>query len=112
MAKLTPKQKKFADEYIKTGNATDSYIKAYGAKAKGASGRYGMPRTAILLLSRVAKTKYTRIGRRLDLPCGDWRTLNLGKKTLNDIRCPICGARMILQGIYWVCPYHPICREE
>lgn len=26
--KLTPKQQLFADEYIKTGNATDAYIKA------------------------------------------------------------------------------------
>lgn len=34
MAKLTPKQKKFADEYIKTGNATNSYMTAYGAKVK------------------------------------------------------------------------------
>lgn len=28
MSKLTPKQKKFADEYIKTGNATEAYKKA------------------------------------------------------------------------------------
>lgn len=30
--KLTPKQKKFADEYIKTGNATEAYRRAYSAK--------------------------------------------------------------------------------
>lgn len=30
--KLTPKQKKFANEYIKTGNATDAYKKAYSTK--------------------------------------------------------------------------------
>ena len=30
--KLTIKQKKFADEYIKTGNATEAYKKAYSTK--------------------------------------------------------------------------------
>ena len=30
--KLTIKQKKFADEYIKTGNASESYKKAYSTK--------------------------------------------------------------------------------
>ena len=30
--KLTVKQKKFADEYIKTGNATEAYKKAYSTK--------------------------------------------------------------------------------
>ena len=34
MAGLTPNQKKFADEYIKTGNAKQSYINA-GYKARG-----------------------------------------------------------------------------
>lgn len=29
---LTPKQKAFCDYYIKTGNATESYLKAYGCK--------------------------------------------------------------------------------
>lgn len=29
---LTPKQKKFADEYIKTGNATESYMRVYKCK--------------------------------------------------------------------------------
>ena len=32
MAKLTPKQKKFADEYIKTGNATNSYMNSVWGK--------------------------------------------------------------------------------
>ena len=35
MAKLTERQKRFADYYIETGNATESYIKA-GYKKKGA----------------------------------------------------------------------------
>ncbi|MFP7242364.1 terminase small subunit [Pediococcus pentosaceus] len=39
MAKLTVKQKKFADEYIKSGNATQSAIKAgYSKKTAGVIG--------------------------------------------------------------------------
>jgi len=34
--KLTPKQKKFADEYIKTGNATQSAIEAGYSKRTAA----------------------------------------------------------------------------
>lgn len=34
MANLTDKQKKFANEYIKTGDAAKSYIKIYGCKQK------------------------------------------------------------------------------
>ena len=30
--KLTPKQKEFANEYIKTGEATEAYKKAYSTK--------------------------------------------------------------------------------
>lgn len=37
MAKLTPKQKDFADYYIETGNATDSYRRAYDCTEKTAS---------------------------------------------------------------------------
>lgn len=36
MGKLTPKQKKFADLYIKTGNATSSYMDVYECKEKAA----------------------------------------------------------------------------
>lgn len=35
-AELTPKQKMFADEYILTGNATQSYLKAYKCGIKAA----------------------------------------------------------------------------
>ena len=31
---MTLKQKRFADEYIKSGNATQSYLKAYGSCTK------------------------------------------------------------------------------
>ncbi len=34
--KLTIKQQKFADEYLKTGNATQSYLKVYKCKTKAA----------------------------------------------------------------------------
>jgi phage terminase small subunit len=33
---LTPKQKAFADFYINSGNATESYLKAYGCKLETA----------------------------------------------------------------------------
>lgn len=40
--KLTVKQKKFADEYIKTGNATQSYLDAgYSMKSKNGAGVEG-----------------------------------------------------------------------
>ncbi len=34
--KLTPKQKSFADFYVETGNATESYLKAYNCKKETA----------------------------------------------------------------------------
>lgn len=33
-ATLTPKQKQFTEEYVKTGNAYESYIKVYNCKQK------------------------------------------------------------------------------
>ena len=42
MTKLTPKQKKFADQFIKTGNATQSYKAAgYSVKSDNAAGVEG-----------------------------------------------------------------------
>jgi len=32
MAELTIKQRQFADEYVKTGNASESYMKVYNCK--------------------------------------------------------------------------------
>ena len=37
MKKLTIKQKKFADEYIKTGNATDAYLKSYAKQSRASA---------------------------------------------------------------------------
>lgn len=37
MKKLTIKQKKFADEYIKTGNATEAYLKSYAKQSRASA---------------------------------------------------------------------------
>jgi phage terminase small subunit len=41
MAQLTEKQKRFADYYIESGNATDSYKRAYGSNNDNTAGKEG-----------------------------------------------------------------------
>ena len=41
MKDLTAKQEKFVFEFIRTGNATQAYLKAYGGKNKSSAGVFG-----------------------------------------------------------------------
>ena len=55
--KLTIKQQKFADEYLKTGNATQSYLKVYKSTVKSAEA------ASSLLLRKFKVKEYIEKGR-------------------------------------------------
>ena len=41
MKEITARQEKFVFEFIRTGNATQAYLKAYGGKNKSSAGVFG-----------------------------------------------------------------------